>query len=221
MIDRQRSGLVAELAIVVLVVVYGWFSVERLILLLLIASQSLWLRGFAWSDLGLQKPASVSRTLIQAVAAATVILVAVRFVIVPAAERLAGVPVDLSALGEGGDARAFSMRLAQAWTLAAFGEEMVFRGYMIRRILDLVGESSAARAAAILISSSLFGLAHGYQGWAGVIATGSIGALLAILYFVSRRNLWPLIVCHGLVDTVALSLIYFDRRSWLFPTELG
>lgn len=39
MIDRQRRGLVAELAIVVFVVVYGWFSVERLILLLLIASQ--------------------------------------------------------------------------------------------------------------------------------------------------------------------------------------
>ena len=218
MIDRHRKGLVAELAIVVLVVVYGWFSVERLILLLLIASQSLWLRGLSWSDLGVQKPASVSRTLIQAVAAATVILVAVRFVIVPAAERIAGVHVDLSALGEAGDARAFSMWLAQAWTLAAFGEEMVFRGYMIRRMLDLTGESPAGRAAAILISSSLFGLAHGYQGWAGVIATGSIGALLAILYFVSQRNLWPLIVCHGLVDTVALSLIYADRRSWLFPT---
>ena len=218
MIARPSKGLIVELAIVVLLIGYGWFSIERLVLLLLLASQSLWVRGLGWSDVGLRRPESLPRVLWQALAAALVILLSVRFGIVPAAEWLAGVPVDLSALGASGDTRAFQTWLLQAWTLAAFGEEMVFRGYMIRRLLDLTGESPAGRAAAILISSSLFGLAHGYNGWAGVIATGSIGALLAILYFVSRRNLWPLIVCHGLVDTVALSLIYADRRSWLFPT---
>ena len=218
MIGRPLKGLAVELTIVVLIVVYGSFSVERLILLLLIASQSLWVRGLGWADVGLRRPASVSRALLLAAAAAPVILVAVRFVIVPAAERLAGVPLDLSALGEAGDARAYSMWLAQAWTLAAFGEEMVFRGYLIRRVSDLAGDSLAGLTTAIVISSCLFGLAHAYQGWAGVIATGTIGALMAILYFVSRRNLWPVIVCHGLVDTVAVTLIYAGRQSWLFPT---
>ena len=217
MIGRQTGAIVAELAVVVLLIVYGGFSAPRLILLLLLASQSLWVRSLGWSDVGLRKPASVPRALLQALAAAAVILAAVRFAIVPAAERLAGMPVDLSALSDAGDARAFRAWLAQAWTLAAFGEEMVFRGYLIRRIMDLAGDSPAGRTAAIVISSGLFGIAHAYQGWAGVIATGAIGVLLAILYSVSRRNLWPVIICHGLVDTVALSAIYFDRLSWLFP----
>ena len=217
MIARPSKGLIVELAIVVLLIAYGWFSVERLILLLLLASQSLWVRGLGWSEVGLRRPESLPRVLWQALAAAVVILLSVRFVIVPAAEWLAGVPVDLSALGESGDTRAFQTWLLQAWTLAAFGEEMVFRGYLIRRLLDLAGDTPAGRAAGLVSSSILFGLAHGYQGWAGVIATGTIGAFLAFLYFIARRNLWPVIVCHGLVDTVALSLIYADRRSWLFP----
>ena len=88
--------------------------------------------------------------------------------------------------------------------------------YLIRRVSDLVGDTPAGRAIALVISSGLFGLAHGYQGWAGVIAAGTIGGLLAMLYFASRRNIWAVILCHALVDTVALSAIYFDRRSWLF-----
>jgi membrane protease YdiL (CAAX protease family) len=218
MITRPSKALIAELAIVVLLITYGWFSVERLILLLLLASQSLWVRGFGWADVGLRGPESVPRMLLQASAAALLILVAVRFAIVPGAEWLAGVPVDLAALGGSSDTRAFRIWLVQAWTLAAFGEEMVFRGYLIRRLLELAGESPAGRAAAVVVSSTLFGLAHAYQGWAGVIATGTIGALLSCLYLMTRRNLWPVIICHGLVDTVALSLIYAGRRSWLFPT---
>ncbi len=108
------------------------------------------------------------------------------------------------------------MWLGEAWTLAAFGEEMVFRGYLISRISDLFRDTRTGRAVALLVSSALFGLAHGYQGWAGVIATGTIGCLLGLLYFYSRRNLWAVIICHAIVDTVALSALYFDRRSWLF-----
>ncbi|MEO7191924.1 MAG: CPBP family intramembrane glutamic endopeptidase [Vicinamibacterales bacterium] len=213
----SRKALVAELALVGLLVGYGSFSVYRLALLFLLASQSLWVRHLGWSHVGLTRPAAIPRTLLQALVAALLILVAVRIVIVPTSVWLAGVPVDWSALGEPGDARAFWLWLGQAWTLAAFGEEMVFRGYMINRLRDLVGDTPIGRAIAIAASSALFGLAHGYQGLAGMIATGTIGSILALLYFASRRNLWAVIVCHAIVDTIALSALYFDRRSWLFP----
>ena len=211
------KGVIAELALVGLLVGYGSFSVYRLILLLLLASQSLWVRHLNWADVGLRRPAAAWRTLLQALGAAVLILVAVRTVIVPSAVWLAGVPLDLSALGEPGDAQALWIWLGQAWTLAAFGEEMVFRGYLIRRIGDLVGDTPVGRTIAVLTSSALFGLAHGYQGAAGVIATGAIGGILALLYLASQRNLWAVIACHAVVDTVALSAVYFDRRSWLFP----
>ena len=210
------KGLVAELALVGLLIGFGSFSVHRLILLLLIASQSLWVRGFSWSDVGFRRPPAVRHTLLQALIGAALILIAVRTAIVPTAEWLAGAPIDLSALGEPGDVRALWIRLGQAWTLAAIGEEMVFRGYLIRRLGDLVGVTPAGQAVALVISSGLFGLAHGYQGSAGVIAAGTIGAILGVLYFVNRRNLWVVILCHGIVDTVALTAIYFGRESWLF-----
>jgi uncharacterized protein len=55
---------------------------------------------------------------------------------------------------------------------------MVFRGYLIRRVCDFVGDAPAGRAIALIASSSLFGLAHSYQGPAGVIAAGTIGGVL-------------------------------------------
>jgi membrane protease YdiL (CAAX protease family) len=113
--------------------------------------------------------------------------------------------------------RALWVWLAQVWTLAAFGEEMVFRGYLMRRVTDVAGDTRTGRVIAVVVSSALFGIAHGYLGWAGVIATGIIGVFMATLYLCCRRNLWTVIVSHGIVDSVALSAMYFGHRSLLFP----
>jgi hypothetical protein len=78
MIGRPSRGLIAELTIVVVLITYGSFSIERLVVLLLLASQSLWVRGLGWSELGLRKPQSPLRVLWQASAAAVAILVSVR-----------------------------------------------------------------------------------------------------------------------------------------------
>src|SRR5262245_28735266 len=127
--------LLAELLLALLLVGYGWFSVYRLVLLLLLASQSLWIRSLGWSDLGLARPRSLWRVVVQGVAGAGIILLAVRFFIVPIAEKLTGVAVDLSQVEAiRGDPETFRVWLAQALTLAAFGEELVFRGYLIHRV---------------------------------------------------------------------------------------
>lgn len=115
-----------------------------------------------------------------------------------------------------GNERVLLAGLALAWTLAAFGEEMVFRGYLMSRIAGLAGGTRAGWAAALVVSSACFGWAHGYQGPAGMVATGLIGALLGLLYL-RTRNLWTVIICHGVVDTITMTLVYFDRVEWLFP----
>ena len=209
-------ALVVELTLVCVLLCFGTFSLFRLVLLLLIATQSLWVRRMRWSDVGLRRPTSVANAAVLAVVSTAAILLAVRYLIVPAAVGLTGLPIDLTALNQPGDATALGLLLGQAWTLAAFGEEMVFRGYLMRRVGDLVGDTLSARVVAVAATSILFGLAHRYQGWAGVLATATIGCLLAILYLASKRNLWPAIVCHGLVDTVFLSAIYADRQAWFF-----
>ena len=73
------KGLIAELALVVLLVVAGTFVVHPLILLLLLASQSLWIRGSSWADVGLRRPTAVHHTLLQAVVGTFIILVSIQW----------------------------------------------------------------------------------------------------------------------------------------------
>jgi len=209
-------ALLAELLLALLLVGYDWFSPYRLVLLLLLASQSLWSRSLGWSDLGLARPPSLWRVVAQGIVGAGVVLLAVRFMIVPIAEKLTGVTVDLSQVEAiQGDPATLGIWLAQALTLAAFGEELVFRGYLMNRVADLFGKKRLGLVVGLLISSVGFGWAHRYQGDAGMVATGLIGALLALLYL-RTRNLWAVIICHAVVDLTALILIYYGHKTWLF-----
>jgi uncharacterized protein len=78
---------------------------------------------------------------------------------------------------------------------AGFVEEFAFRGYLLRQF--------AAPAHALWLgvvgSSLIFGIAHGYEGAAGMLAIGVYGALfcgLAIL----RRTLRPGMIAHAWHD---------------------
>jgi membrane protease YdiL (CAAX protease family) len=64
--------------------------------------------------------------------------------------------------------------LFSVWTSAAFGEEILTRGYLMDRIAALAGGGKGAWATAVLGSSVLFGLMHFYQGrpWPEARRTG-------------------------------------------------
>ena len=89
--------------------------------------------------------------------------------------------------------------------VVAFAEEVIFRGYMILRLTEVTGSSIAA----ILLSSVIFALGHGYEGTAGVVTVGFLGLAFAIVY-VWTDSLAAPIVMHFLQDfigIVALPLI--------------
>ena len=67
--------------------------------------------------------------------------------------------------------------IALAWTLAAFGEEMVYRGYLMNRIADLLDRRPIAWIISLFAVHVGFGLAHAYQGVTGVIDEGLMGLL--------------------------------------------
>jgi membrane protease YdiL (CAAX protease family) len=82
---------------------------------------------------------------------------------------------------------------------AAFCEEFLFRGYLLTQMQDWLHSLIWAW----VVSSVAFGLAHCYQGWSGMIRAGLLGALLA--YPVVRwGSLYPAMLAHWLIDTVAL-----------------
>ncbi len=101
--------------------------------------------------------------------------------------------------------------LAIVWTSAAFGEEIFFRGYLIRRFEALLPGMRLAAPLAVLVAATGFGIAHMYyQGVRGLVVTGIIGLALGTLYLLYKRNLWPLVIAHGAVDTLAFTAMYLD-----------
>ena len=131
---------------------------------------------------------------------------------VPFLSRLAGQPPDLSVMRPlVGNLGLVLGLLAPMWLLAAFGEEMVFRGYIMSRVAGLAGSTGAAWIASLVVVSVAFGTGHDQQGITGMIQESLAGLMLGALYLASRRNLTIPIVAHGVSNTVAFALIYLDR----------
>ena len=70
-------------------------------------------------------------------------------------------------------------KLVVIWTFAAFGEELSYRGYLLRRAADSLGHSNLAYLAAMILVSVLFGFGHYYKGPSGVLDSTYLGWCLA------------------------------------------
>ena len=95
------------------------------------------------------------------------------------------------------------------WLLAAFGEEFIWRGFLLREI----GErriSSYPWMTAILTSALFFGLAHAYQGSFGVFEKSLSAIVIGSIYFWSgRSSIWLVVFVHGFQNTISFVAIYF------------
>jgi len=80
-------------------------------------------------------------------------------------------------------------------------EEVLFRGHLLAFFDSLVGPILATVAGV-----ALFGIAHSYQGKAGVVRTGVVGLFLALVYRATGSLLAP-IVMHALMDASAGRLV--------------
>ncbi len=81
-------------------------------------------------------------------------------------------------------------------TRAAVAEELLFRGYPIERMGELVG----SRMLAALVSCAVFTYAHlANWGVAQLIVAGYGGVVLTALYL-WRRNLWANMLAHWIAD---------------------
>lgn len=131
------------------------------------------------------------------------------FITQPSLVALTGQQPDLSDLaGAKGNWRLYGLLLAATWTLAALGEELVWRGHLLSRAALLLGKSRSAWAVGMVAMSLMFGLAHSGQGVTGVIENTLNGLLLGGLYLVSGRNLLAPVLAHGITDTVDSTLIF-------------
>jgi membrane protease YdiL (CAAX protease family) len=96
---------------------------------------------------------------------------------------------------------------------AGFYEEFMFRGFLFQGLATFLGGSRAAWIAVCAIQAALFGWLHAYQNAFGIAITGTIGLIMGVLFLVCGRNLWPLIIGHGLYDASRTILFYFQGTS--------
>jgi membrane protease YdiL (CAAX protease family) len=91
---------------------------------------------------------------------------------------------------------------------AGVGEEIVYRGFMITYLTNLLGDTGWAVVAVLLVPAVAFGLGHIYQGWKAV---GKIIAMAVLFgFFYLRTNtLWPLILVHTAVDVLGGLLSWY------------
>jgi membrane protease YdiL (CAAX protease family) len=82
-------------------------------------------------------------------------------------------------------------------------EETLYRGVLLALAAALRPEPGPARLVAL--SALAFGVAHSYQGGAGVVVTAVLGACLTVLYLGSGSLLLP-VLYHVLVDLRVLML---------------
>ncbi|HEV3257458.1 MAG TPA: CPBP family intramembrane glutamic endopeptidase [Gemmataceae bacterium] len=93
-----------------------------------------------------------------------------------------------------------------AWVLGGILEELVFRGIVLRSVesgLTAWLGGPIATPVAVCVAALGAGVIHFYQGPRAVIIITQLSILLGVLFVVSGYNLWAVMLCHGLYDTVA------------------
>jgi len=163
------------------------------------------LRGERLADIGLKRPASWTRTFMIGIGFAAIVFIAMYL------SEKAGFRRDLSKFKDvQGNLELTLFGVFYAFIGAGFYEEFMFRGFLMQGVAMLFGASRGAWIVACIIQGALFGVAHAYQNPLGIAITGTLGVLMGLLVLASGRNLWPVIIGHGLFDASRFVLFYFE-----------
>jgi uncharacterized protein len=217
--ETQRPGrivlwLLAVLAPMPLTMLLAeWLKADAVALAGVIASLALaWLmlrsRGLGWASVGLRiSPQQLLLTVLPAVIGLLIVNAVLSGILAAV-----GLQADMSRFAFlRGNWAALLLMLVVVWTVAAFGEEMLFRGVLLNALADLFRPHAGNRLAwvlALVLTSAVVGVGHAYYGPAGIIITGVLGAGFGLVYLLSQRNLWAPILTHGVFDTVAFLILF-------------
>jgi uncharacterized protein len=215
----NRPGLAAcELAVVALIFwadAHHHIFLSKTLYLFPLAWLSLKLRRRRWRDVGLVQFHSWRKTVLVGVGFGVAIEAFELFVSQPLLMRWTGSAPDLELFRAlDGNVKWTLMALAGSWTLAAFGEELVYRGYLMNRVAGVLGCTRFAWGLSLVLVSVAFGAAHMDQGITGQLENLLDGLLLGGIYLTCGRKLALPIVAHGIADTLDVWLMF----AGLYPT---
>jgi membrane protease YdiL (CAAX protease family) len=189
------------------------------VLMILVVWMGLRIRGQTWEHFGLSFRFGGVRVLGRTVLLSLVVLV------IAGAGFVVGsiVAANLMPIPEGANMGGYDymqgnlpmllLALAGVYVVSSFGEEVIYRGFLINRIAEMGDGSKTALRIAVVISAVVFGLVHFGWGLFGIVQTTFMGLALAIAYLVFKRKLWVLILAHAYMDTVLLVQVYLGTAN--------
>lgn len=206
---------VSELIIASILVIRDVFIPTLSILVLMCVSFVAKKQPF--SSLGFKKDKNVLRTVITIFCLSIIWSLFHLSVTMPLLNHLTGTTQNLSSFATlKGNLNQLIIFLVATWTLAAFGEEIVYRGYIQQKCQEIFSNYRWEPSVTILISSILFGIAHTEQGIIGVIITFLDAVFVSILKKKYHNNLWAPVLAHGFNNTVGLITFYFTGPLYGF-----
>ena len=189
----------------------GVFIMLGYVLGVVLATIVLKRRGSGWREIGLARPDSWRKTILLGLGAfvvTTLAYLAIQMIV----QNLPGLeiaPADKSSHNPiYGNLPLLILYLVAAWTTIGFGEEMLFRGFLLNSLAGFFRHTTARWALALIGSSLIFGLAHLSWGIAGIIETTIMGLVLGFIYLRTGHNLWVTIIAHGLMNTIGFVLVF-------------
>lgn len=153
---------------------------------------------------GLKRPTSIVRTVLFGLLLAAIVFASVVGVehLGFGKDRLGDMAHELK-----GNSILLVERVAISIFVVGFAEEFIFRGFLMTRLASLFGGTSFAWVIAVISQAALFGLSHGYQGLYGIVLTGVLGIAFGLVYILGGRNLWIVIIGHGVYDAAHAAYI--------------
>lgn len=91
---------------------------------------------------------------------------------------------------------------------AGLSEELFFRLALPLLLVLVIGNA----ALAFVIATAIFGLMHLYQGYAGVIATTVVGAVMSGIYL-ATGDIWIVVILHAAIDLNGLVVMPYVTRA--------
>ncbi|MGC4035600.1 MAG: type II CAAX endopeptidase family protein [Chitinophagaceae bacterium] len=97
--------------------------------------------------------------------------------------------------------------LFMGWLIGGFYEEIVFHGFIFRRI-EQMSKRKSMMIISLITTNIIFGIYHFQLGWPGMINAFIAGIVYNLVMIKFKRNLWYSIFVHGFFDTIGLTYIY-------------
>lgn len=167
------------------------------------------------SELGFKTNYSFKKILLTSLMIFLIVEPFVDFVLQPFTNWVTNSPPDYSGFDiVKGKTDLFLRYLLFIWISAAFGEEILFRGFLFQQLKIIIPEIKYKLVLIALVSSMLFAIPHLYLGWSGVLFTFFFGIIFSIIYIKYDYNLWIPIIVHGLVDSLFITLAYTDNMDY-------